>query len=68
MEDEIKTLEDPLSLKSEHCEDIFGVESELKIKQEIQETEELQDPISTGQDLHIDDVTIEEFKIEDSVS
>ena len=69
-EDEIKNLEDPLSLMSEHCEDNFGVESELKIKQEIQETEDLQDPLFTEvieQDLHIDDVTIEEFKIEDNI-
>ena len=82
-------LEDPLTVKSEHCEDIdvesgeISLESELEaessdcketikleIKQEIQETEDLQDPLSTEvieQDLHIDDVTIEEFKIEDNI-
>ena len=42
----------------------------LEIKQEIQDTEDLQDHLSTEvieQDLHIDDVTIEEFKIEDNI-
>ena len=88
-EDEMNTLEDPLTVKSEHCEDIdvesgeISLESELEaesidcketikveIKQEIQETEDLQDPLSTEvieQDLHVDDVTIEEFKIEDNI-
>ena len=59
-DDEMKTLEDPLTIKTEHCEDIFGVESELKaesidrnkaikleIKQKIQEAEDIQDPLST---------------------
>ena len=87
-EDEMKTLEDPLTLKSEHCEDIvesgeISLESELEaessdcketikveIKQETQETEDLQDPLSTEvieQDLHVDDISIDEFKIEDNV-
>ena len=37
MVDEIKTSEDPLSLMSEHCDDIFVVESELRNKQETED-------------------------------
>ena len=36
-DDEMKTLEDPLTIKTEHCEDIFGVESELRNKQETED-------------------------------
>ena len=81
-EDEINLLEDPLIVKSEHCEEVvesgeISLESELEaepsdcketikfeMKQEIQETEDLQDPLSTEvieQDLHV-----EELKIEDN--
>merc|ERR1711922_82220 len=65
-EDEMNPLDDPLTVKSEHCEDIDvesgenSLESELEdesvdcketikleIKQEIQDTEDVQDPLST---------------------
>ena len=61
-EDEMNTLEDPFTVKSEYCEDIdvesgkISLESELEaessdcketIKQEIQETESLHDPLFT---------------------
>ena len=46
----------------------------LEIKQEIQETEDLQDPLSTEviksdlqESISVDEITIEEFKIEDNV-
>ena len=65
-------LDDPISVESElEAESIDCKETiKLEIKQEMQETEDLQDPLSTEvieQDLHIDDVTIEEFKIEDKI-
>merc|ERR1719186_430861 len=87
--DEINTVDDALTVNSEHCQDIvvsseISLESEveaesidckktikLEIKQEIQETEDLQDPISTEEHLQepspVDEITIEEFKIEDYV-
>ena len=86
-EDEMNPLEDPLTVKSEHCEDIdvesgeISLESELEaesidcketikleIKQEIQETEDLQDPIST-EDListNVEDQSFT-FKMEDNL-
>ena len=75
-EDEMKSLEDQLTVKSERCENIvesgeISLESELQdesincketmkleIKQEIQGTEDLQDPIST-EDLISTNVTDE---------
>ena len=85
--DEINTLDDPLTVNSEHCQDIvvsseISLESELEaesidcketikleIKQEIQETEDLQDPISTevNESSSVYEITIEEFKIEDNI-
>ena len=65
-------LNDPISVESHlEAKSSDGKETiKCEIKQEIQETEDLQDPLSTEvieQDLHIDDVTIEEFKIEDNI-
>ena len=60
------SLESELEAESIDCKETI----KLEIKQEIQETEDLRDPLSTEvieQDLHIDDVTIEEFKIEDNI-
>ena len=91
--DEINTLDDPLTVNSEHCQDIvvsseISLESELEaesidcketikleVKQEIQETEDLQDDISNEDIQHgeqesyfVDhEITIEEFKIEDNI-
>ena len=89
--DEINTLDDPLTVNSEHCQDIvvsseISLESELEaesidcketikleIKQEMQETEDLQDPISTEaneldeqESRAVDEKLIEEFKIENN--
>ena len=87
--DEINTVEDPLTVNSELCQDIvvsneISLESEveaesidcketikLEIKQEIKETEDLQDPLSTEdieldvlESCAVDEKLIEEFKIE----
>ena len=73
-------LEDPLTVKTElydqleaksiDCKETIKVE----IKQEIQETEDVQDPLSTEviksdlqESVSVDEITIEEFKIEDNV-
>ena len=91
-EDEMKSLEDQLTVKSERCENIvesgeisleLELEAEsidckeiikLEIKQEMQETEDLQDPLSTEvikrdlqESVSVDEITIEEFKIEHNV-
>ena len=59
-------VESQVEIESSDCKETIKCE----IKQEIQETEDLQDPLSTEvieKDLHVDDVTIEEFKIEDNI-
>ena len=68
-------LDDPISVESElEAESIDCKETiKLEIKQEIQETEDLQDPISTEaneldvqESRAVDEKLIEEFKIENN--
>ena len=64
------SLESELEAESIDCKETI----KLEIKQEIQETEDLQDPLSTEviksdlqESVSVDEITIEEFKIEDNV-
>ena len=61
-------LDDPIFVESQvEIESSDSKETiKCEIKQEVQEAEELQDPLSTERDSK-DEITIDEFKIEDSV-
>ena len=70
----MKTLEDPLTVKSGHCEELKAESLEMietEIKQEIPESV---DPLSTEfikeetqETISVDEITIEDFKIEHNV-
>ena len=70
-------LEDPLAVKSEHCQELKAksLDSKEIIKTEIkQEIPESVDPLSTEfikeeiqETISVDEITIEDFKIEDNV-
>jgi len=59
------SLESEVEAESIDCKETI----KLEIKQEIQETEDLQDPISTEviESSSVDEITIEEFKIEENI-
>ena len=59
------SLESELEAESIDCKETI----KLEIKQEIQETEDLQDPISTevNESSSVDETTIEQFNIEENI-
>ena len=73
-EDEMNFVDDPLTVKNENCDELktesvdYKETIKLEVKQEIQEIEDVDDPLSIGGDLResssVNSITCEEIKME----